>query len=427
MNDSGFKKNYTFAAEMQFLQNINWRFLRKETIPFCVMLFLQYMLVPVWWLPYAAYLTNAGVGANRKAMALSAMAVGFMASSIMGAFADRYFSAQKVLAISNFTVATLLAFAGFTNNTNVVIALVFIIMLLYMPTWALTGSIVLKHVQQEQFPRVRLFGTLGWVASGIFSLIFVTVFKIKAFDGSSFTFLCGSGVALVAALFNLTLPDTPPNGKKERFSIINILGFKAFTLFRDRNFLVFFLCTFTAVLGYALYYTYAAMFFYDRHFQYITVTMNWGQVGELFFLFITTLAIMKLGFKKAMIIGLGAMVLRYASFWWGSVTDTPAFYIIGVLFHGVIFGLFFVTGQIYVDKKAPEHLRAQAQGLMAFLVWGVALFIGNYLCNELIVANTTNNNTENAVYNWPGIFGTVTVFSALVWILFVVFYKDEKG
>ena len=391
------------------------------------MLFLQYMLVAVWWVPYAAYLTNAGVEADMKAMALSAMAIGFMASSIMGAFADRYFSAQKVLAISNFTVAVLLACAGLTNHTGVVIPIIFVVMLLYMPTWALTSSIVLKHVQPEQFPRVRLFGTLGWVTSGLFSLIFVNVFKLMPFDGSSFPFLCGSGVALAAAILDLTLPDTPPSGKKERFSIINVLGFKAFTIFRDRNFLVFFLATFTAVLGYALYYTYASMFFYDRNFQYITVTMNWGQVGELFFLFITTLVIVKLGFKKSMIIGLGAMALRYASFWWGSLTDTPAFYILGVLFHGVIFGLFFVTGQIYVDKKAPEHLRAQAQGLMAFLIWGVALFIGNYLCNQLIVANTVYNEAGKAAYNWPVIFGSVSVFSALVWILFIVFYKQEKN
>lgn len=399
----------------------------RRLIPFCLMLFLQYMLVSVWWVPYAAYLTNAGIGADKKALALSAMAIGFMASSIMGAFADRYFSAQKVLAVSNFMVAILLACAGFTGNINVVIVLVFIIMLLYMPTWALTGSIVFKHLQQEQFPRVRLFGTLGWVASGLFSLVFVNVFKVVPFDGSSLAFLCGSGVALAAGILDLTLPNTPPNVEKERFSIINILGFKAFTLFRDRNFLVFFLCTFTAVLGYALYYTYASMFFYDRKFQYITVTMNWGQVGELFFLFITTFVLIKLGFKKAMIIGLGAMTLRYASFWWGCATDTPAFYIIGILFHGVIFGLYFVTGQIYVDKKAPEHLRAQAQGLMAFLIWGIALFVGNYLCNKLIVANTIYNEAGNAVYNWQVIFGTATLFSALVWIFFVIFYRQEKN
>jgi nucleoside transporter len=392
-------------------------------VPFCIMLFLQYMLVAVWWLPYAAYLTRLGVTDSVKAFALCAMAIGFMASSIIGAFADRYFAAQKVLAASNFAVSALLAIAGFSQNARLTIALMFVVMLLYMPTWALTGSIVLKHVPQEQFPRVRLFGTLGWVASGLFSLVFVNLFKIDGFDGSSLTFFCGSGVALVAAVLDLTLPDTPPNRTREKFSIVNILGFKAFVLFKDRNFLVFFLCTFTAVLGYALYYTYIGWFFDDRGFKLITATISLGQIGEMFFLFITTVVLQKLGFKRAMIIGLGAMVLRYASFWWGCANDDETFYIIGVLLHGVIFGLYFVSGQIYTDKKAPSHLRAQSQGLMAFLIWGVALLLGNYLCNKLITVNTAINGTGVVVYDWTAIFGTVTIFSAAVWVLFIIFYK----
>jgi nucleoside transporter len=359
-----------------------------------------------------------------RAIALSAMAVGFMGSSVIGALADRYFSSQKVLAVINFAVSALLACAGFTGNANLTIGIVFAVMLIYMPTWALTGSIVLKHVQQEQFPRVRLFGTLGWVASGLFSIVFVNVFNVNGFDGSSLTFFCGSGVAFIAAMIDLTLPDTPPNGNKERFSIVNILGFKAFTLFRNRNFLVFFLCTFTAVLGYALYYTYAGFFFDERQYKYIAGTIILGQVGEVFFLFLTTLILLKIGFKRAMLIGLGAMVLRYAAFWWGSVTDNDALYITGVMFHGVIFGLYFVAGQIYTDKIAPVNLRAQAQGLMAFLIWGVALLAGNFLCGKLIIMNTTVNET-GAVYNWAAIFGTVTVFSAIIWVVFAVFYKQE--
>jgi nucleoside transporter len=397
----------------------------KKLFSLCLMLFLQYMLVSVWWLPYAAYLTRAGITDDLRALALSAMAVGFMASSVIGAFADRYFSSQKVLAISNFAVSALLACAGFTENAHLTIILVFAVMLLYMPTWALTGSIVLKHVKQEQFPRVRLFGTLGWVASGLFSIVFVNFFNIQDFDGSSLTFFCGSGVALLAAILDLTLPDTPPNKIKERFSIVNILGFKAFTLFRDRNFLVLFICTFTAVMGYALYYTYAGFFFDERQYKYISGTIILGQAGEVFFLFLTTIILLKLGFKRSMLIGLGAMVLRYASFWWGSVIDNDAFYIAGVLFHGVIFGLYFIAGQIYTDKIAPVHLRAQAQGLMAFLIWGVALLIGNFLCSKLIGINTAVYESGN-IYNWPAIFGTVTVFSAVVWVLFAVFYKQEK-
>jgi nucleoside transporter len=389
------------------------------------MMFMQYLLLAVWWVPYVAYLTNAGISGNLKALIMSSMAIGFMASSIMGAFADRYFSAQKVLSFSNFIVAGLLACVGLTNNATLAVVLVFPVMLLYMPTWSLTGAVVLKHVQPEHFPRIRLFGTLGWVASGLFSLVFIKVFHVKVFDGGTLPFLCGSGVALIASVLNLTLPDTPPSGKKSKISVAELLGLKAFTLFRDRNFLIFTLCAFAAVLAYSLYYTFGAEFLQDRHFEYITITLNWGQVGELFFLFITTTLITRFGFKKAMIIGLAAMIARYLSFWWGSISDTPAFYIVGILFHGVIFGLFFVTGQIYTDKKAPDSLRAQAQGLLAFLLWGVGLLAGNFICSNLISANKTIDSAGVAIYNWPVIFGATSGFSLIVLFLFIVFYKSE--
>ncbi|MDR1782971.1 MAG: MFS transporter [Dysgonamonadaceae bacterium] len=392
----------------------------------CIMLFLQYMLLAVWWIPYAAYLTNEGISDSVKAIALSAMAVGFMASSIVGAFADRYFSAQRVLSFTNLVAAGLLLFAGLMRNSVVTMVSVYALMLLYMPTWSLTGSIVLKHVRPEQFPRVRLFGTLGWVSSGLFSLVFVKLLNIQPFDGSILPFFCGSAIALTAGIFDFFLPDTPPSAVKEKFSIGNILGFKAFVIFKDRNFLLFFLCTFTAVLGYSLYYTYGSMFLQDRKFELITVTMNWGQVGELFFLFITTIVLSRLGFKKTMIIGLSAMVARYASFWYGSSIDSHTFYIIGILFHGIIFGLFFVSGQIYTDQKSPANMRAQAQGLLAFLVWGIALLAGNFLCSSLIKINTTIDSDGIVQYQWPSVFAVVTIFSAIVLTVFILFFRDEK-
>ena len=399
--------------------------LLKTQISLCVMMFMQYLLLAVWWVPYVAYLTNVGISGNLKALIMSSMAIGFMASAIMGAFADRYFSAQKILSLTNLIVAILLACVGLTSNTTLAVTLVFPIMLLYMPTWSLTGAIVLKHVQPENFPRIRLFGTLGWVTSGLFSLVFIKVFHVKVFDGGTLPFLCGSAVALVASVLNLTLPDTPPSGKTDKISIPELLGLKAFTLFRDRNFLIFVLCAFTAVMAYSLYYTYGAEFLQDRHFEYITITLNWGQVGELFFLFVTPIVLTRFGFKKTMIFGLAAMLARYLSFWWGNVSDTPAFYIVGILFHGVIFGMFFVTGQIYTDKKTPDSLRAQAQGLLAFLLWGVGLLMGNFIFGNLISANKTADSAGAVVYNWPVIFGVTSAFSLVVLLLFMIFYKSE--
>ena len=40
------------------------------------MMFFQYMMYAVWWVPIAAYLTNIDVASTQKAFILSSMAIG---------------------------------------------------------------------------------------------------------------------------------------------------------------------------------------------------------------------------------------------------------------------------------------------------------------------------------------------------------------
>jgi nucleoside transporter len=397
-------------------------------VSLAVMMLMQFMLVAVWWVPLAAYLTNKGVEGSMKALILSSMAIGSMVSPMIGAFADRYLSAHKILAISNLLTALFLLIAGLSNDFLWIFISIFVAMLCYMPTWSLTSTIAMTHAKPELFPRIRMFGSIGWIIAGLFSLVAVKFFNVGQFDGSNIPLFCGSGVAVIAALLNfITLPDTPPNKNEEKISIRKLLGIDAFLLLRDRNYCIFIACSFAAMLSFALYYSFGSEFLQDRQFKYITITMNWGQVVELFFLFFATTIIMRVGLKNALTIGLIALIARYLSFYLGVISDVNAYYIIGILFHGLIFGLFFVGGQVYTDSKAPKTLRAQAQGMLSFLVWGVALLLGNFICGQLISLNKTIDTAGNAIYNWDNIFAITTGFSVVVIILFYLFFKQEKG
>jgi nucleoside transporter len=391
-----------------------------------MMMLMQFMQLAVWWVPLAAYLTNKGVEGNMKALILSSMAVGSMASPMIGAFADRYLSAQKILAISNLLTAVLLIVAGLSSDHLWIFISIFVAMLCYMPTWSLTSAIAMTHAEPELFPRIRMFGSIGWVVAGLFSLVAVKLFKVEMFDGSHITLFCGSAIAVVAAGLNLTLPDTPPNKSKGRISVRKLIGVDAFLLLRDRNYLRFIFCSFAAMLAFALYYSFGSEFLQDRQFKYITVTMNWGQVVELCLLFFATDIIRRLGIKNALTIGLAALTARYLSFYWGGISGADVWYIVGVLFHGLIFGLFFVGGQVYTDRKAPKELRAQAQGMLSFLIWGLALLLGNFICEHLIAHNKTIDASGTAVYDWNTIFAVTTIFSVAVVIAFYLFFKSEK-
>ncbi len=397
----------------------------KVNIRLRTMMFMQYLFFAVWWVPLAAYLVNMGITGFEKTLILSSMAIGSMASPVLGALADRYFAAQKVLAVSNLITAVLLLVSSAVVSPTLLFVLILLAMLCYMPTWSLVSSIAMRHTSAEEFPRMRMFGSLGWVASGLFSLAAVHLFGADTFDGGNLPLICGGATALLAALFNLTLPNTPADRSAGGVSVRALLGFDAFALLKDRNFMVFMSVSFLAIIPFAMYFTFGSEFLQTQQFRYITLTMNWGQVAEMLFLFLATSIIRKIGVKHAMSWGLLALVVRYAAFYAGVDFGWPSLFIVAILVHGLIFGLFFVGGQVYTDNVAPQHLKAQAQGLLSFVVWGVGLLIGNFVCGSLIKSCSVSENGA-AVCDWGTVFLITTAMSVAVMLLFLFCFRTEK-
>ena len=384
-----------------------------------LMMLLQYMMYAVWWVPLAAYLTNMEVGSVQKALIISSMAIGCMASPVIGMLADRFFAGQKVLSVLNLINAVMLFLAGTTNNPDLLFVFLLVAMLGYMPSWSLTSSIAMKHLPSEQFPKVRVFGSIGWVTSGLFSLIFIKILGVD-FDGTNIPFYCGAGVSLFAVFFSLTLPDTPPPAKGLKVSLIDAFGLGTIQLMKDRNFAIFIIFSFLSLIPFAMYFSYFSEFLLNINTKYISVTMNWGVLAEMGFLLLVPLAIKKFGLRKVMIFGLAALVIRYLSFYIGGVINQSWMFYIGILIHGLIFGFFYVGGQIYIDKKAPAELKSQAQGFIFLVTFGLGLLAGNFISSEII-----NNYKNELGYNWNAIWGITTLMSIVLLLLFMLLFKNK--
>jgi nucleoside transporter len=377
------------------------------------------MMYAVWWVPLAAYLTNLGVGSTEKALILSSMAFGSILSPVAGMMADRFFAGQKVLAGLNIINAIMLFLAGTTNNPDFLFICLLIAMLGYMPSWGLTSSISMAHLSSEEFPKVRVFGSVGWVASGLFSIIFIKIFNI-GFDGTNIPFYCGAGVSLLAAFTNLAIPDTPPAAKGKKISAIEIFGLGTLKMMKERNFALFIIFSFLSMIPFAMYYSFFSEFLLHINTKYISVTMNWGVLAEMGFLLLVPPAIKKFGLRKTMTFGLVALVIRYLALYAGGAIGQSWMYYIGILIHGLIFGFFYVGGQIYIDKKAPAELKSQAQGFIFLVTYGIGLLIGNFICAHIIEYFRMEDGN-----NWNGIWGVTTILSVITLVLFALLFKND--
>lgn len=386
-----------------------------------LMMLLQYMMYAVWWVPLAAYLTNLEIGSTQKALILSSMAIGCMASPLVGMFADRFWPAQKVLAGLNFVHAFMLLWAATTKSPDVLFICLLLGMLAYMPSWSLTSAIAMAHLPSDEFPKVRIFGSIGWVSSGIFSIIFIRFLNID-FDGTHIPFYCGAGVSFIAGFFNLTLPDTPPLAKGKKATIAEAFGLGTFQLMKNRNFAVFVILSFLSMIPFAMYYSYFSEFLLNIDTKYISITINWGVLAEMGFLLLVPPAIKKYGLRKTMILGLVALSVRYLAFYAGGAASQTWLYYLGILVHGLIFGFFYVSGQIYIDKKAPAHLKSQAQGFIFLVTFGAGLLTGNFLSARIIDHYKTISG-----YNWNAIWIFTLLMSMILLFGFIFIFKEESS
>lgn len=386
-----------------------------------VMMFLQYMMYAVWWVPLAAYLKNMEVTGSYQAWILSVMPLGCLASPLICMVADRHFPSQRVLTVLNFGCALFFYLGAQQTDPQWMFIILLIGMCCYMPTWSLTAAIAMANYPPEKFPQIRVFGSIGWVASSVFSLAAATsIFGGQLIDGTAIPLYCGAATALVAALFNLTLPNTPPPAKGQPALVVDALGLRALALLKDRNFAIFIGICLLTMIPFTLYFSLGSQFFESQGFAQVTATMNLGQFVEMFLMVLVPVALTRLGVKWTMLAGLGALTLRYLSLWAGMAMDQMWMYYIAILVHGMIFGFFFVGGQVYTDKKAPASLRAQAQGLIVLICFGIGMLAGTFGNVELLERYTTNG-----VIDWQPVFAIATVASAVLMVALFILFKDD--
>jgi len=296
-----------------------------------------------------------------------------IAPLFLGLIADRFFPSQIVMGVLMLIGGGLLCLAPGYAEAGDSSALLYLFLghlLCYMPTLGLSNTIAFSNISdQNMFPRIRVWGTIGWIIAGL-------IVGILGWSASFHIFMLAGISSVVLGLYCFTLPHTPPPARGEALELRTLFMVDAIKMLSHPPFFVFMLCSTLICIPLAYYYSFTSNLLAQIGFEQPASTMTLGQMSEIFFMLLIPFFFKRLGVKWMILVGMAAWVIRYVLFAYGASDQTVSLILLGVLLHGVCYDFFFVTGFMYTDKQAPAELRGQAQGMLVFFTQGVGMYFG---------------------------------------------------
>jgi nucleoside transporter len=380
------------------------------------LMFLQYFVWGAWsvtmgtWLGQTLGFSGEQIGLAAGTTALAAMISPFF----VGMIADRFLATEKILAALHLTGGLILLYASTMSAFGPFYAVLLGYSLCYMPTLALSNSLSFHQMKDpaREFPAIRVLGTIGWIVAGL-------LVGTLGLEATALPMRLAAGASVLVGVFCLALPHTPPS-RGRRASMSDVLGLEALGLLRERSFAVFVLGSFLICIPLQFYYAFANPFLNEIQVVNAAGKMTLGQMSEIGFMLVMPIFFRRLGVKNMLIVGMAAWAARYLLFAYGNNGSLVWMLYSGILLHGICYDFFFVTGQIYVDQKAPPDLRAAAQGLIAFVTLGLGMFIGSWVSGRIVDAFAL----PGGGHAWERIWIVPAAMAGAVLLLFAAFFKS---
>ena len=413
------------------------------TLRLIVMNFLEFAAWGAYLTSLGRFLGRCDMGPQIKWFYAMQGIVSIFMPALMGIIADRKMQAQKVLSLCHGICGVFMAAAGIyciragaAMQFTPLFILYSVSVAFFMPTIALSNSVAYNALESagkdpvNDYPPIRVFGTVGFIVS-MLATNFLKFGGLAMQDTSAQ--LVSSGIlSLVLCLYALTMPACPTR-KGEDVSVAESLGLKAFTLFKDRQFAIFFI--FSMLLGACLQITngYANLFLGSFSsdpsladtfaVKNSNALISLSQISETLCILLIPFFMKKFGIKKVMLIAMFAWVFRFGFFGLGSPSMPGVLlFVLSCIVYGVAFDFFNISGSLYVNENAGKDIRSSAQGLFMLMTNGLGATIGTLAAGKVMEKLDCFANPSN----WQTAWYIFAAYAFVVGVAFAILFKDTR-
>jgi nucleoside transporter len=404
------------------------------------MMFLQYFGLGAMIVPLTRYLqtppSGGGLGfaPTQVGHVYATFAVGaIVAPLVVGLLADRWVAAEKVVAGTHALMAVLMAAAGWwcdhydgtAADPADAVGPLFLLVLGYAGgtqiTLTLSTVISFRNLAGGDgvFWYVRLTGTFGWIVAGV-----VVGWVLNPISPQPL--YLAAVTSAVLGFFAPWLPHTPPKGYGR--PVGEVIGLPAVKMLRDRSFVVFAAVLFLCNMMNQFYSLFVSPYLKDLG-VYVDLG-NWGRLApevvmtlaqwcEIGCMAATPWLLRRLRLKQIMLLGLAGLLLRNALLYSAFVPGVVA---VALPMHGWGYAFYAMIGAYFVDREAPQHLRAGAQSLVTFLGSGPAILAGNFLAGNTVQAHRAGDSTD-----WRAVWLVPLAGYAVALVAFALLFREPPA
>lgn len=408
-------------------------------IRLALLFFLEFAVWGAYLISMGLYLGKEGLGSNIGWFYSVQGFVSLAMPALVGIVADKWMQAQRVLALSHalaglFMIAA--CFYGLSAAGNVQFGVLFTLYTLsvafFMPTIALTNSVSYNALDKEgldtvkAFPPIRVWGTVGFICS-------MWAVNLLGFKSTPYQFALSGALSLFMAFYSLTMPACPINNNDEKKSLVEALGLRAFTLFKNYRMAVFFI--FSMLLGSCLQITngYATSYLEawgslpeyadSMMVKYSVIITSISQMSETLCILLIPFCLSRFGIKKVMLMAMLAWVFRFGFFAIGNPGGGFVFIILSMIVYGVAFDFFNISGSLFVDRETDLDIRNSAQGLFMMMTNGFGATVGMLSAQEVVNHFVFNPEVTDVLKGWQTCWYIFAGYALVVAVLFAILFR----